>query len=76
MFWPFRQNAFAFGSVDDALRHIPIGIEIHLLDFAGKLRRRALRFANDSGMARDDLAAAHNFNLSGRNIHRDIDIGG
>ena len=79
MSWPLRANSRPFGNevlVDDRARHVPIRIEIDLVNLAGDLRGRTLGLADDSRMPRDDLAAGNRLDLRRRDIDDDIAAGG
>ena len=58
--------------VDDAARHVPIGIEVDLHDLARELGRLPLELADHGGMALGHLPVLDRFNLRGRNVDRDV----
>ena len=79
MSWPRCGELAGLGHevlVDDAARHVPIGIEIDLLDLARELRRLPLELADDGGMALRDLAVLYRLDLRRGNVDHDVAAGG
>ena len=79
MSWPLRGEFAALGHeilVDDGARHVPIRIEIDLLNLAGDLRRRPLGLADHGGLAQSDFAARDRLDLRRRDIDHDVTAGG